>query len=111
MHITHAKKGGKSHKKVKRTTYELKKEQAVGEVMNNLVAEAKSIEMNAVTNVLQEHLGRKLTFEDVPKIERLANETGYVLSYDGKPLGEIERFHHEDKKADNNYKVTFTPYE
>ena len=114
MHVvkpTHAKKGGKSHAKKKLSDYERQKERAVGAVMANVAQSAKNIEMNAVTHVIEKHIGRKLTFEDVPKIERLATETGYVLVYDGIKLGEIERFMHEDSKAENNYKVTFTPYE
>lgn len=113
MHIvktTTAKKGGKSHRNVKRSDYDDRKQKAVAMVMSNISSEAKKIEMSAVTQILEMHLGRKLVFDDVPRIERVANETGYVLVYDGKPLGELRRFYHNDKKAENNYQITFQPY-
>ena len=105
-----AKKGGKSHKKVKRSNYDEAKEYAVNHVMTNLVTDAKKIEMNAVTQILEKHLGRKLVSDDVPKIERITNETGYLLAYDGKQLGELRRYHHKDKKEEFNYQITFQPY-
>lgn len=111
MHITHSKQGGKSHKKVKRSHYEAAKEKAVNMVMNNLTKEAKRIEMNAVTHILEKHIGRKLMLRDLPLIERLATKTGYILEYDGKQLGEIARQSHVDHHEDMNYRVIFTPYE
>ena len=111
MHVTHSKQGGKSHKKTTKKMFGATKTKAVAEVMNNIAAEAKKIEMNAVTQVLEKHIGRKLTFEDIPKVERVANEFGYVLVYDGKRLGDITRHNHTDHKSESNYKVTFTPYE
>ena len=107
---TTAKKGGKSHKKVKRSQFDEAKEYGVNHVMNNLITDAKRLEMDVVTQILEKHLGRKLVSDDVPKIERITNDTGYVLAYDSKPLGELRRFHHKDKSADKNYQITFQPY-
>jgi hypothetical protein len=107
---TRAKKGGKSHKKLKRPKYDDAKEFAVNHVMVNLASDAKKIEMDAVIQILEKHLGRKLVSDDVPKIERTTNETGYVLAYDSKPLGELRRFHHKDKNEELNYQITFQPY-
>jgi hypothetical protein len=107
---TKAKKGGKSHKKVKQSNYDEAKEYAVNHVMTNLANDAKKIEMQAVTQILEKHLCRNLVSDDVPKIERITNETGYVLAYDGKQLGELRRFHHKDKKEELNYQIAFQPY-
>jgi hypothetical protein len=112
MHIvTHAKKGGKSRKKTTRSMFEETKTRAVAAVMRNLSAEALAIEMNAVQQVLEAHLGRPIVAVDVPKIDRVYIEGGYVLRYDGKPLGDITRFNYSDQKSETNYKVVFTPYE
>tara|TARA_R110000772_G_scaffold112048_5_gene216238 strand:- start:484 stop:819 length:336 start_codon:yes stop_codon:yes gene_type:complete len=111
MHVTHSKQGGKSHKRIKRKEYDETKKKAIAQVMDNITAEAKSIEMNAVTQVLEKHIGRKLEFCDIPKIERVATKSGYVLQYDGVALGEITRQNHVDHHEDMNYRVTFTPYE
>ncbi len=111
MCVGRAKKGGKSHRRLKRNRYESDKEKAVKDVMQNITAEAKNIEMNAVTQILEKHVGRKLTFEDLPKIERVATDNGYVLKYDNVMLGELRRYHHVDHHEDMNYKVEFTPFE
>jgi hypothetical protein len=114
MHIakpTHAKKGGKSNKKPKQKDFNETKQKAVAELMNNIEAEAKSIEQEAVKQILERHLGRPLAPEDVPKIERLHNEHGYALIYDNVPLGLISRHNHVDQKEENNFKVEFQPYE
>ena len=109
--VTHSKQGGKSRKKRTKTMYNNTKTMAVAAVMRNLSAEAKAIEMNAVKQVLEAHLGRPLMLCDLPKIERVVMEGGYVLRYDGKSLGDITRFNYSDNKSETNYKVVFTPYE
>ena len=108
---THAKKGGKSHKRLKRSEYDGIKTKAVNMVMRNVAEEAKKIEMDAVRQVLEKHLGRPLDNSDVQKVGRIALPNGYVLTYALKPLGEIERHNHADPKAEDNYRITFTPYE
>jgi hypothetical protein len=108
---THAKQGGKSHKRLKRGEYDAIKTKAVNMVMRNVAEEAKKIEMEAVKQVLEKHLGRPLHQGDVAKVGRIALPNGYVLTYDLKPLGEIERHNSADPKAEDNYRITFTPYE
>ena len=108
---TTAKQGGKSHKRLKRSEYDGIKTKAVNLVMRNVAEEAKKIEMEAVKQVLESHLGRPLHQGDVAKIGRIALPNGYVLTYALKPLGEIERHNHADPKAEDNYRITFTPYE
>ena len=109
--VTHAKQGGKSHKKLKRSEFEDKKTKAVNMVMRNVSEEARKIEMEAVKQVLEKYLGRPLNQSDVQKVGRIAMPIGYVLTYANKPLGEIQRQTHVDPKAEDNYRVTFTPYE
>jgi hypothetical protein len=115
MRVVHkrglARKGGKSRKRTKLKDYTDAKTKAVVEVMRNLEAEARQVEMAAVRQVLEKHLGRELTHDDVPRIGRIAMKAGYVLTYDLKPLGEVERFHATNVDAEDNFKVVFTPYE
>lgn len=108
---THAKKGGKSHKRLKRSEYDAAKEKAVNMVMRNVADEARKMEMEAVRQVLEGHLGRPLIQGDAAKVGRIAMPNGYVLTYDLKPMGEIERHSHTDPKAEQNYRITFTPYD
>jgi len=105
-------KGGtkkRSQRKI-RKDFDLKKEQAVHHVMTNLLKDAQRMESKVVNKILTEHLDRPLTFEDVPKIERVTTEKGYVLKYDGVMLGELQRFHHKDKNEEKNYQITFQPF-
>lgn len=114
MHVvktTKAKKGGKSRSKATLAKFDEKKTQAVNMVMRNVVDEARKIEMQAVKQILEKHLGRDLIQSDAQKVGRIALPNGYVLTYENKPLGEIERHNHTDPKAEQNYKITFTPYE
>lgn len=108
---THAKKGGKSHSKKTLKDYDRLKERAVNMTMRNVAEEARKIEMEAVRQVLEKHLGRELNTADVAKVGRIAMTNGYVLTYDNNPLGEIQRHTATDPKAEDNYKITFTPYE
>lgn len=82
-------------------------EKAVKHVMGNLLRDAKKMESKVVNDILVEHVGRPLTFEDVAKIERVTTDNGYVLKYDDVMLGELRRFHHKDKTEDKNYQITF----
>lgn len=106
-------KGGK--KKVsernQRKRMEADKEKAVNQVMTNLLSDAKKMESKVVNKILVDHIGRPLTFEDVAKIERITTENGYVLKYDMVMIGELRRFHHKDKNEENNYQITFQPFE
>lgn len=108
MHVV--RKGGtkKVSERNKRKEMEETKEKAVHHVMGNLLRDAKKMESNVVNKILVEYLDRPLTFEDVPKIERITTDKGYVLKYDGVMLGELQRFHHKDKKEDKNYQITFS---
>jgi len=110
MHIV--RKGGskKVSERNKRKKYDTDKEKAVHHVMGNLLRDAKKMESKVVNDILTKHLDRPLTFEDVPKIERVKTDNGYVLKYDGKMLGELQRFHHKDKNEDKNYQITFQPF-
>lgn len=108
---THAKQGGKSHKRLKRSEYDAAKEKAVNMVMRNVADEARKIEMEAVRQVLEGHLGRPLIQGDAAKVGRIAMPNGYVLTYGLKPIGEIERHTAADPNALHNYRVTFTPYD
>jgi len=106
------KKGGskKVSERNKRKKFEDDKTKAVHHVMGNLLRDAKKMESKVVNDILVKHLDRPLTFEDVPKIERITTDNGYVLKYDGLMLGELKRFHHKDKKEDKNYQITFQPF-
>jgi len=110
MHIV--RKGGtkKVSERNKRKKMDGDKEKAVQHVMGNLLRDAKRMESKVVNDILVKHLDRPLTFEDVPKIERVKTDNGYVLKYDGKMLGELQRFHHKDKNEDKNYQITFQPF-
>ncbi len=109
--VTKAKQGGKSRSKATLAKFDEKKTQAVNMVMRNVADEARKIEMEAVKQVLEKHLGRTLIQSDAQLVGRIALPNGYVLTYANKPLGEIERHNHTDPKAEQNYKITFTPYE
>jgi len=109
--ITHAKKGGKSRSKATLSKFTDKKTQAVNMVMRNVAEEARKIEMEAVRQVLEKHLGRTLIQSDAQLVGRIAMPNGYVLTYANKPLGEIQRENSKDPKAEDNYRITFTPYE
>ena len=111
MRVTNSKQGGKSHSKKKLKDFEAAKVKAVSMVMRNVAEEARKIEMEAVRQILEGHLERPLIQSDVQKIGRIAMPNGYVLTYGNKPLGEVERHTHTDPKAEQNYKITFTPYE
>jgi hypothetical protein len=111
MRVTHSKQGGKSHSKKKLKDFEAAKVKAVSMVMRNVAEEARKIEMEAVRQILEGHLGRPLIQSDVQKIGRIAMPNGYVLTYGNKPLGEIQRETHKDPKAEENYRITFTAYE
>lgn len=114
MHVvktTHAKKGGKSHKRLKRNEYDATKQKAVAMVMNNITEEAKKIEQSAVQQILEKHIGRPLIQSDVDKVERIATDNGYVLKYDMVMLGEVTRHNHVDHHEDMNYRIVFTPFE
>ena len=102
-------KGGskKVSKRNKRKEMDANGERAVMHVMGNLLRDAKKMESKVVNQILVEHLGRELTFEDVAKIERVTTDNGYVLKYDMVMLGELKRFHHKDKSEDKNYQITF----
>ena len=106
-------KGGskKTSKRNKRKEMDANGERAVMHVMGNLLRDAKKMESKVVNQILVEHLGRELTFEDVAKIERVTTDNGYVLKYDLVMLGELKRFHHKDKSEDKNYQITFQPFE
>ena len=110
MHIV--KKGGtkKVSERNKRKHREDDKAKAVHHVMGNLIRDAKKMESKVVNQILTEHLGRNLTFEDVGKIERVTTDNGYVLKYDNEMLGELRRFHHKDKDEEKNYQITFQPF-
>ena len=107
MHVV---KGGskKVSARKKRRNLDRDGEKAVKTVMGNLLRDAKKMESRVVNQILVEHLGRELTFEDVAKIERVKTDNGYVLKYDMVMLGELRRFHHKDKKEDQNYQITFS---
>lgn len=106
-------KGGskKVSQRKKRKEMDANGERAVMHVMGNLLRDAKKMESKVVNDILVQHLGRPLTFEDVPKIERITTDNGYVLKYSDVMLGEIRRFHHKDKNEDKNYQITFQPFE
>ena len=106
-------KGGskKTSKRNKRKEMDANGEKAVMHVMGNLLRDAKKMESKVVNDILVQHLGRPLTFEDVPKIERVTTDNGYVLKYGDVMLGELQRFHHKDKSAEQNYQITFEPFE
>jgi len=108
MHVV--KKGGskKVSERNKRKKMESDKEKAVHHVMGNLLRDAKKMESNVVNKILVEHLDRPLSFEDVPKIDLIKTDNGFVLKYDDVMLGELRRFHHKDKKEDKNYQITFS---
>lgn len=108
---THAKKGGKSKKKLKEKHKDILKERAVSKVMENITEQARKIEMDCLQNVLEKHLGRALVKSDVEQINKMKTEKGYILCYGSLQLGEVERQHHTDKKSENNYRVLFTPFE
>lgn len=110
MHIVN--KGGskKVSERNKRKDFDKRKEQAVTHVMGNLLRDAKKMESKVVNQILVKHLGRELILEDVGKIERVKTDNGYVLKYDEVMLGELQRFHHKDKKEENNYQITFQPF-
>lgn len=102
-------KGGskKVSARKKRREMDANAEKAVKHVMGNLLRDAKKMESKVVNDILVEHIGRPLTFEDVAKIERVSTDYGYVLKYDNVMLGELKRFHHKDKNEDKNYQITF----
>jgi hypothetical protein len=108
---TKAKQGGKSHAKKTLSQYEAKKVQAVNMAMRNVAEEARKIEMEAVKQILEKHLGRTLIQSDAQLVGRIAMPNGYVLTYANKPLGEIQRENSKDPKAEDNYRITFTAYE
>lgn len=106
-------KGGKSKRSERnqRKRFEQTKLKAINQVAHNVSQEMKSIEKKAVETILVEHVGRPLTMEDVPLIEKVKSPNGYVLKYDGRMLGEIRRYQSKESKQENNYKVEFTPFE
>jgi len=95
----------------KRKKMDSDKEKAVQHVMGNLLKDAQRMESKVVNKILTDHLDRPLTFEDVPKIERIKTDNGFVLKYGDVMLGELRRFHHKDKNEENNYQITFQPFE
>lgn len=111
--VKSARKGGKRKRsnRNERKRYEQTKLNAINKVAHNVSQEMKSIEKKAVETILVEHVGRELTMEDVPLIEKIKTDNGYVLKYDGRMLGEIKRYQHVDANEDMNYKVEFTPFE
>lgn len=111
MRVVH--KGGtkKISERNKRKKMDADKKKAVHHVMGNLLQDAKNMESKVVNKILVDYLGRKLTFEDVPKINRVKTEKGYVLKYDDVMLGELQRFHHKDKHEDKNYQITFQQFQ
>lgn len=106
-------KGGskKTSERNKRKELDANKEMAVHHVMGNLLRDAKKMESKVVNQILEDHVGRPLTFEDIPKIERITTDNGYVLKYDMVMIGELRRFHHKDKNEEQNYQITFQPFE
>jgi hypothetical protein len=105
-------KGGtkKVSERKQRKKFQDDKAKAVHHVMGNLVRDAQKMESKVINQILVDHLGRKLTFEDVGKIERIKTDNGYVLKYDMVMLGELRSFHHKDKTEDKNYQITFQPF-
>lgn len=110
---TTAKKGGKSKKKASATDHLKNKTLATHKVIENLLAQMKKMEVDALRYALEKHLGRDLVKEDAEKIKKVKkeNETGYTLCFDGLQLGRIDRQHSADPKAQPNFRIVFTPFE